>query len=103
MRAIAVDARPDGVLEVRNTGTLAWPAGRFIADRVVYDLPALAAGAATRLRTEAGKTSLDGAVQTALSRIPADGQAALWKLDLGTVAYAPVDSVAWLLVSMSPP
>jgi len=102
MRAIGIEAGSDGVVDVHNAGTLAWPPGVFLAGGLVHDLPAVGPGEKATIRTGAGKPPADAAARTALSRTPADAQAALWKLDLGSVADAPVDSAAWLLVALPP-
>jgi hypothetical protein len=103
MRAIEVEARPDGVLEVRNDGAMAWPKGVLLAGRLVHDLPALAPDEKASIGTRAGKPPADAAARAGLSRTPADGLAALWELDLGSVAGAPTGSAAWLLVAIPPP
>jgi len=103
MRAVAVEARGDDLIDVRNVGTLPWPAGLLLADRHAHELPALRPGEMARIATRTGKPDPDAAARAALSRTATDGAAALWKLDLAGVADAPTDSSAWLLVSIPPP
>jgi hypothetical protein len=100
VRAVAIDARPDGVLAVRNAGTQAWPPGRLLAGRRVHELPALAPGETASIATEHGKPATDPAVRTALSRTPAEGEAVLWKLALAGGASEAAETNAWLLVSI---
>ena len=103
MRAIEIEARPDGVLEVRNAGTRAWPKGALVTGRLVHDLPAVDPGDKASIGIRAGKPPADAATRAAVSRTAANGPAALWQLDLVSVADAPIDSAAWLLVAVPPP
>ncbi len=102
-RTIGIEARPDGALEVRNAGTMAWPDGVLVAGRLAHDLPALGPGENTIIRTHTGRPPPDAATRTALSRTQADRPAVLWKLEVGRVADLPIDSTAWLLVLIPPP
>jgi hypothetical protein len=98
MRAVSVTPLDGERLEVRNRGTLAWPAGRFLARGSVQDLPALDPGATTTLSLVEGRPPADAATRAALTRTPFDGYALLWSLQLDTVADAPAGAAAWLLV-----
>ncbi|MDO9074393.1 MAG: hypothetical protein Q7U73_14120 [Rubrivivax sp.] len=102
-RAIEIAARADGMREVRNVGTMAWPRGALLDRGLVHDLPALGAAAHTTLGEQTGKLLRDAVVRTALTRIRPDGFAALWELELGGVADVGVESKGWLLVSMASP
>jgi len=102
-RAIAIEARPDDLLEVRNAGRTAWPKGVLLAGGLVHDLPALGPGDNTIIRTHTGKPLRDALVRTAMARTQADGAAALWELELGGVAAVPIESKGWLLVSIPHP
>jgi len=101
-RAIAVEARPDGVLQVRNSGSIGWPAGVLLADGLVHQLRALGPGEGTIIPTRSGQPFRDALMRTALARTRSDGAAALWELELGGVADIPPQSKAWLLVSIPP-
>lgn len=103
MRDVSITAHPGEPLVVRNSGTLAWPAGTLAVNGLVYAVPALGAGKAAMLGAAAGHPPPDAAARAALSRTPYDGYAALWPLELGAVGDAPPDSVAWLLVTIPPP
>ena len=50
-RAIAIEAPTDALLKVRNAGRIAWPSGVLLAHGLVHDLPALAPGDSTIIRT----------------------------------------------------
>lgn len=113
--------------QVHNAGALAWPPGALLADGRAQGLPALAPGERAVLnalpapgeravpgdgpapgqRTVLGTVPAPawhpGAVQAALPRVGPDAVAALWALDLGGVAGAPVQSQGWLLVTLPPP
>lgn len=102
-RAIAIEARTDGALDVRNAGTKAWPQGRLLAAGLVHDLPALGPGAHTTVGANTGRPLRDAVARTAMTRTQADGAAALWELELGGVADVPVGSKGWLLVTVAPP
>ncbi len=102
-RAIAIEARPDGLLQVRNTGSIGWPNGMLLAGGLVHELRALGPGDDTTIPTRSGKPLRDAVVRTALARIRSDGAAALWELELGGVADIPPQSKAWLLVSIPAP
>lgn len=102
-RAITAQPRADGLRDVQNAGTTAWPAGVLLAGGRVHDLPALGPGARSPLGANPGKPLRDAVLRTALARTPPDGVAALWALELGGVAGLPIDSTGWLLVSLPPP
>ena len=102
-RAIAIEARADGLRDVRNVGTMAWPAGVLLAGGLVHDLPALGPGARTTVGAKSRRPLRDAVLRTAMTRTRPDGVAALWELDLGGVADVPVESRGWLLVSVAPP
>jgi hypothetical protein len=102
-RAIAIEARPDGLLQVRNTGSIGWPNGMLLEGGLVHELRALGPGDGTTIPTRSGKPLRDAVVRTALARIRSDGAAALWELELGGVADIPPQSKAWLLVSIPAP
>jgi len=101
-RAIAVETRPDGLLQVRNSGSIGWPGGVLLASGLVHDLQALGPGDDMIVHTRSGKPSRDALMRTALARTRSDGAAALWELELGGVTDIPPQSKAWLLVSIPP-
>jgi hypothetical protein len=101
-RAIAIDARADGSRAVRNAGARAWPRGALLVGGVVHELPALGPGATAVIGAQDDRAERAAALRTALTRVQAEGTAALWSLDLAGVAGAPVDSTGWLLVSVPP-
>jgi hypothetical protein len=103
MRAVSITPLEGGRLEVRNDGTLAWPAGLLASGATVHDLPALDPGASTTLRVDRGRPPLDAAARAALARTPHGGYALLWPLQLDTVPDAPADASAWLLVPVAEP
>ena len=98
-RSIAVASGVDGSRQLRNTGAMAWPAGVLLADGRVHPLPALGPGAGATLPAQPGQPSPDAAARTAMTRMPTDGVAALWPLELGGVADLPARASGWLLVS----
>ena len=102
-RAIAIESRPDGLLQVRNTGSIGWPGGVLLAGGLVHELRALGPGDDTIIPTRSGKAFRDALVRTAMARTRTGGAAALWELELGGVADIPPQSKAWLLVSIPPP
>jgi hypothetical protein len=102
-RAIAIDARPDGLLHVRNAGSIGWPKGVLLAGGLVHQLPALGPGDDTIIHTRSGKPFRDALVRTAMARTRTEGAAALWELELGGVADLPTQSKGWLLVSIPSP
>lgn len=102
-RTIAIDAGPDGLLHVRNTGSMGWRKGVLLAGGLVHELPALGPGGDAVIHSRSGKSFRDNVVRTAMVRTQTDGAAALWELDLGSVADSPLQSTGWLLVSISPP
>jgi hypothetical protein len=101
MRNVFVIPLDGDRLEVRNQGTLAWPAGRFLAGGSVQDLPALDPGASATLSLADGRPPPDDAARAALARTPFDGYALLWSLQLDTIEGAPPDAAAWLLVPVA--
>ncbi|MFM9914896.1 MAG: hypothetical protein ACKVOX_03725 [Rhizobacter sp.] len=102
-RTLEVQLRPDGSRDVRNAGTMAWPAGWLLAGRLVHDLPALGPDARATIGAQSGRAPGEAALRTALTRARPDGLGALWALDLGGVADAPAGSKGWLLVSAPHP
>ncbi|EHR70343.1 hypothetical protein BurJ1DRAFT_1475 [Burkholderiales bacterium JOSHI_001] len=98
-RALVVGQRADGTREVRNTATMAWPAGWLLAGGQVHALPALAPGGQTQLPVATGRPAAQALERDALSRVPAEGAAALWRLDLSGVAQVPPGSQGWLLMT----
>ncbi len=102
-RAIAIEARPEGLLHVRNAGSVGWPQGVLLAGGLVHELPALGPGDDTIIHARSGKPLRDALMRTAMARTRNDGTAALWELELGGVADIPTQSKAWLLVSIPPP
>lgn len=103
-RAVAILPPGGGPQQLRNVGTQAWPAGRWLAGGRVHALPALAPGAHTTLAADAARPDDSDAVQRlALARLPGGGAAALWSLELGGVAGAPAASSGWLLLALPPP
>lgn len=102
-RAIAIEARDDGVSVVRNVGAKAWPEGALLVEGLAHDLPALGPGAHATVAANVGRAAGDAARRTAVMRTRPDGAAALWKLELSGVADIPIDSQGWLLVSVPSP
>jgi hypothetical protein len=102
-RAIRVDARPDGSLEIRNTGARSWRRGSLLAGRLVSDLPALQPGAKAIASANAGRPADTRLTRAAMARSAPTGRAALWQLDLDSTAGLPADSTGWLLVSIGGP
>lgn len=102
-RAIAVDARPDASLDVRNTGRTAWSSGVLLADGLVHDVPALGPGDSAIIRTEAGKPLRAAPVRIAMARAEAGRVAALWELDPGDMANVAIDGKGWLLLTAPRP
>jgi hypothetical protein len=103
MRAVTIRPLEGGRVEVRNQGSLAWPAGTFAAGGTVQALPALDPGRSATLRLDQGRAPPDDAARAALARTPHGGYALLWPLQLDTVAAAPADASAWLLVPVAEP
>ena len=102
-RAIAIQAHSDGLRDVQNAGTTAWPDGVVLAGGLAHSLPALGPGAHTTIGPNTGKPLRDAVLRAAMARTPPDGVAALWALDLSGVAAVPIDSTGWLLVSLPLP
>jgi len=103
MRVVAIQPLEGGRIEVHNRGTLAWPAGTLAAGGAVQELPALDPGSSATLRLDQGRPPADAAARAALARTPHGGYALLWPLQLDTVADAPADASAWLLVPVAEP
>jgi hypothetical protein len=101
-RIVTVAPGPGGVSEVSNGGARAWPAGLLLAGGAVHRLPALEPGARTVIGADAVAPAGDALARTALTRVPPAGVAALWPLDLGGVAAAPVQAQGWLLLAVPP-
>lgn len=101
MRAVSIRALDGGRIEVRNQGSLAWPAGTLAAGGTVQDLPALDPGRSATLQLDQGRPPSDDATRAALARTPYGGYALLWPLPLDTVTDAPADASAWLLVPVA--
>jgi hypothetical protein len=102
-RTLAIQTRRDGLRDVRNAGTKAWPPGVLLVAGLAYELPALDPGANTTIGARTGQPRRNAVVRTAMMRTQLDGVAALWELELDGVADLPVDSKGWLLVSMPAP
>ena len=102
-RELVVEARADGSRTVANVGARAWPQGLLLADRRVHELPPLAPGAGTTIGSGTGTPPRDAVTRTALARMPVDGAAALWDLELAGVADASIESNGWLLVTAAQP
>jgi hypothetical protein len=103
MRAARITVEAGGTVAIHNEGTIAWPPGSFVATGAVQPLPALGPGMSVTLRTDRGRPPQDGAQRTALARTPFGGYGLLWPLALDSVADAPPDSQAWLLVPIEGP
>jgi hypothetical protein len=65
----------------------------------VRALPNVGPGTDVALATDAADGATNAVERLALSRTPPTDAALLWPLDLGTVAGAPAQSQAWLLVA----
>ena len=102
-RALAVSPLADAQLQVRNTATQAWPAGRLLLPGQVHALPALAPGASAPLAAQAGRPPSGALERAALALVDADHPAALWALDLSGVSQVPAGSRGWLLVTAEAP
>ncbi len=104
VRALTSKTLADGLREVRNVGTTAWPAGLLLAQGRVHALPAASAGARVLAGAPASSPPGDAVRRTAMARIRPDpaGVAALWPLELVGVADAAIDSQGWLLMSVLP-
>jgi hypothetical protein len=103
-RAIAIEGSSEGAIEIRNVGARAWPAGLLLSRGHVHELPTLGPGEKTTVATNAAGPPFDAAVRTALSRTSTLTQAALWKLDLGSVlGGSTIKPNGWLLVSTATP
>lgn len=106
-RNIAVETQPDGAHLPHNRGGNAWPAGWLLVGGRAHELPALAAGARAPLGPPAPaadtRRGLDAPLRLAFARLPPDGVAALWPLDLAGVGGVPAATQGWLLVSVPPP
>lgn len=102
-RSLVLQADRDGGHRLHNGGAKTWPEGTLLVAGRSHELPALEPGASTLLAERDGRPPRGGAQRLAMSRTPPDGAAALWALDLGGVADAPISSAAWLLVTVSAP
>lgn len=102
-RAVAIEARPEDLLNIRNAGRAAWPSGMLLAGGLLHDLPALGPGDSTIIRADAGKPLRDAVARIAMARTQADSISALWKLDPGDVANATIDAKGWLLLTTRRP
>ena len=98
-RSAAWRVADDGRAVLRNTGPSEWPAGQLLWRGTVQALPGVAPGADVVLATDAADGAANAVERLALSRTPPNDAALLWPLDLGTVAGAPAQSQAWLLVA----
>ena len=96
---MAFDVVARGRAVLRNTGPSEWPAGQLLWRGTVQALPGVAPGADVVLATDAADGAANAVQRLALSRTPPNDAALLWPLDLGTVAGAPAQSQAWLLVA----
>ncbi len=101
-RTPVAGAPVEGTREIHNAGTKAWPRGALLMEGRVHDLPALGPGLHTRIEARQAMSGRDAAARAALVRTGPDDVAALWQLDLGGVADLPVESKAWLLVTVAP-
>jgi hypothetical protein len=101
-RAIAIETRPDALLNVRNAGGTAWPSGVFLDGGFVHALPALGPGDSTLIRIDSGKSPRDALARMAMTRTQDDRVAALWELDLGILADVAIESKGWLLLTTPP-
>lgn len=102
-RSLAAETRDDGGLDVRNSGTTAWPPGSLLAAGRLYDLPPLAPGDQRTLAARSGAAPHDAVQRMASVRTRPETVAALWELDLDGVADVPTGSRGWLLLSSAPP
>jgi hypothetical protein len=98
-RSAAWHVADDGQAVLRNTGPSEWPAGQLLWRGTVRALPGVAPGAEVVLVTDAAESPANAVQRLALSRTSPNDAALLWPLDLGTVAGAPAQSQAWLLVA----
>jgi hypothetical protein len=106
-RKIVVESQPDGAHVLHNAGSNAWPAGRLLAGGRALELPSLAPGAraAVAWSGQAAATgwAIEAPLRLAFTRLPPEGMAALWPLDLAGVGDAPAAPRGWLLVSVPSP
>ena len=102
-RVIAIEARPDALLNVRNAGRTAWPSGLLLAGGLAHDVPALGPGDSTIIRTERGKQRRDAPARMAMERTQADRVAALWESDPGDAADVTTERKEWLLLTAPRP
>jgi hypothetical protein len=98
-RSAAWRVADDGRAVLRNTGPSEWPAGQLLWRGTVQALPGVAPGADVVLATDTADGAANAVERLALSRTPPNDAALLWPLGLGTVAGAPAQSQAWLLVA----
>ncbi|MDE2367420.1 MAG: hypothetical protein KGN16_00490 [Burkholderiales bacterium] len=99
-RQAALVPRGDTSIEVRNAGPQAWPAGWLLALGGVAALPALGPGAAVTLAPRPDAVAAADAAALRLASLRAGGRAALWRLELGAVAGAPLASEGWLMLAL---
>jgi hypothetical protein len=100
-RSAAWRVGDDGRAVLRNTGPSEWPAGQLLWRGTVRALPGVTPGANVVLATDVADGATNAVERLALSRTPPNDAALLWPLDLSTVAGAPAQSQAWLLVAAS--
>lgn len=98
-RSAAWRVGSDGRAVLRNTGPSEWPPGQLLWRGTVRALPGVAPGADVELVSDVADGATNAVERLALSRTSPDDAALLWPLDLGTVAAAPAQSQAWLLVA----
>jgi hypothetical protein len=102
-KMIAIDARSDALLNVRNAGRTAWPTGVLLAGGRVHDMPALAPGESAIIRTEQGKPLRDTTARMAMARTQGDRAAALWELDSDGLSEGGIEWKGWLLLAAPRP
>jgi hypothetical protein len=102
-RVMAIEARPDALLNVRNAGPAAWPSGVLLTGGLVHDVPALGPGDSTTIRTERGTLLRDAPARMAMARTQADRVAALWELDPADAADVTSERKGWLLLTAPRP
>jgi hypothetical protein len=102
-RTIAIEARTDALLKVRNAGRNAWPSGLLLAYGLVHDLPALGPGDSTIIRTEGRRPLRDASARIAMARTESDRIATLWEVDPGDVAGSAIEGKGWLLLTAPRP
>jgi hypothetical protein len=98
-RSAAWRVADDGRAVLRNTGPSEWPPSQLLWRGTVQALPGVAPGTEVELASDAAAGATNAVQRLALSRTSPNDAALLWPLDLGTVAGAPAQSQAWLLVA----